>query len=216
MAKKEEQKPSAKEEVRKSVKGFGRFLGWLIPIAVLVVAVVFIIRGNPEPEFTGKPDSAMNAYMEFILPFLGNSGQKPISQEYDRLMEFFSREARDWAKKNQEFLAWMGMGRDMTQYRQAEELARKQAIFKFIIRQGPTQSVTVQNTKFGEDGDTCTVAASSVRQTYQVRMVKEGGRWRIVGLVEPGETADSEKIFLLWGIPDRFATELAQFQQQAQ
>jgi len=182
-----------------AIKKLMKALGWLIPIAALIVAVVFIIQRRPNPTYTEKPDQLMSKYVEKVLVFAPPSTQLPTQADFDELLEFFTKEKRDWARKNLDALAWLGLSMNEQAFQQADAQNRMHAAYRFIVLQGPTQAMTIQKVAEAEDKNHVTITAASISQTRQIPMALEGGRWRIAEL---------------WGIPSRFATPLSAYETQ--
>lgn len=182
--------------------GIGRLmkvLGWVIPIVALIVAVVYLIKGQPNPTYTEKPEALMPEYMRTILPYLPPSPQLPTQENFTKLLSFFSEKEQDWARKQMNALAWLGMSQNDVQYREADDQKKMQAAFKFIVMQGPTQPVSIHKTVYTDDKKHVTLSAASVRAKYELGLALEGGQWRIEDM---------------WGIPSKYATQISQFKSK--
>lgn len=176
-----------------------RFLGWLIPIVAVIAAGYFVlIRRQPAPEYAQRPELLIPEYMRMVLPYMPPSPTRPDPLTWNELLAMFTEQDRKWAQENRNALAWLGMQQNAETYRNADDLAKMHAAFRFIISQGPREALSVQGTQFSEDGKFVTIRCSTISRQYSIEAALEKGRWRIKGL---------------WGLESRFATQIAQFQQ---
>ncbi len=206
-----------KEGFVKGTKKLFRFLSWLIPIAVVIVAVIFVFfRRTPDAAGpTDDPRHLLFNYVKAVSYFAPGSTQLPVQQDYDSLLAFFSEADRKFVKDNFDALAWLGMSQDDRLYRQADDLKKTQAVYKLIVGQGPSGALTFQGVRPPDEQgkqaapgakppaksdqeikDKAIITVSSTARRFDVPAVLEGGRWRIEGL---------------WGIPQRFVTEIGKF-----
>lgn len=175
-----------------------RFLGWLIPIVAVAVAGYFLLRRQPAPEYAQRPDMLIPEYMRMVLPYMPPSPTRPDPLTWQELLGMFTEQDRKWAEENRNALAWLGMQQNAETYRKADDLAKMHAAFRFIISQGPREALSIQGTKYSEDGKFVTLLCSTISRQYSIEAALQKGRWRIKSL---------------WGIESRFATQIAQFQQ---
>ncbi len=189
---------AVKTYVIRLLKTLLRYIAWLIPVVIVVLAVMKIAKPKP-PEYTQEPNKVMMAYMDLILPFLPPSAQKPTPELWSGMLKMFSNEDRKWAENHFAFLAWMGLEQDDRRFTRADELERTHAAFRFLSGHGPTQAFTIQKTEIAADGKSAVLRITNMRGTSEIQMIMEDGRWRFKGL---------------WGIPSRFASLLASFEQK--
>ncbi|MDX2177898.1 MAG: hypothetical protein SF028_15665 [Candidatus Sumerlaeia bacterium] len=175
-------KVEAAEQVRQIVRGLGKLLSWIIPIAILVWLVTSF-EGTKSLKKTDKPEEFVANYATFTSVFASSPDRVPSPIEYRSWLGFFDRESREFFEANASRIAarFNPEGQAAMAGRSVEEV-RLEAM-RLALRTAPLSGrFAVARSVTGDDGlHTLTLAAG--RREFEVKIRRDGERWEFLDLM---------------------------------
>lgn len=175
--------PSRVETVAQAAKttaiGLKALLLWVVPIAVAIIALYFIIAGGRAPAEVRSPDATIATYTESVQMYVPPANRSPSEDAISTWLAFFDGPSRQWFNENVDKLSFVMNQSQPQVWKDWSSSQRRTEAMRFLLTQPPLGGVVkVVSIHKDEGRGTAQVEARAGTGQHSFSMVEKDGRWQ--------------------------------------